>query len=869
MMQQGVEPNNLTFPFAAKACGKLSNLRYSQIIHTHVAKLPFQSDIYVQTALVDMYVKCNGLDYAYDLFVKMPKRDVTSWNSMIVGFAQSGSLDRVSIIFYEMRFDRIRPDSVTIIGLTRSISATKNLKLVSAVHSFGIRIGIAIDVSVANTWIAAYSKCEDLDAAEMVFDGIDAHLRTVISWSSVVAGHAYFRDSFKAINFYRQMLYEGFSPDTSTILSLLSSCVWPETLYQGKVIHSHGIQAGCDLDISVLNTLISMYSKCGDINSARYIFDSMMDKTCVSWTAMIGGYAEKGDLDEALALFHSMAAMGEKPDLVTVLYLISGCGQMGALEIGRWADLYASSNGLKTILVCNALIDMYAKCGSIRDAQEIFCTMHERTIVSWTTMIGGCALNGEFNKALDYFFLMVDLGIKPNRITFLAVLQACTHAGFLEKGWEFFDMMMKVYGIKPGLDHYSCMADLLGRKGKLKEALNFVQNMPIKPDTGIWGALLSACKNHRDVEIGEYVAHQLFELEPRVSAPYVEMANIYASAGRWDGVAAIRTMMKCNQVIKFPGQSLVQVNGKSYAFTVQDRCHPEGLLIYDTLDGLALQLKEEGYLSDVYEFFSKTEEVGKEETQRDGSREEGNTERKLTSCAAMEGEAETCAAAAVAGDIEFYDAISVPVAIALTGHLLLGQPVMVKPSEAEKNLAQSNSSGGGSAGLVGPYRAVDGKLYAGNLHFHMTEFQLKQFTRKGIVVPLHKPQTKVNRSPGSLVAQPPLSRPRNIGALNNFVSKGSFCFLPPEQLIIYQVLAFGTVELVQLPTDSETGHCKGFGFVQAAQSLNGKLEIAGQTIKVSSVTDHVGVQDSGAKTADFVDDDGGGLYCGVSRGAGA
>ncbi|KAA8530977.1 hypothetical protein F0562_005656 [Nyssa sinensis] len=567
MMQQGVEPNNLTFPFAAKACGKLSNLRYSQIIHTHVAKLPFQSDIYVQTSLVDMYVKCNRLDYAYDLFVKMPKRDVTSWNSMIVGFAQSGSLDRVSILFYEMRFDRIRPDSVTIIGLTRSISATKNLKLVSAVHSFGIRIGIAIDVSVANTWIAAYSKCEDLDAAEMVFDGIDAHLRTVISWNSVVAGHAYFRDSFKAINFYRQMLYEGFSPDASTILSLLSSCVWPKTLYQ-----------------------------------ARYIFDSMMDKTCVSWTAMIGGYAEKGDLDEALALFHSMAAKGEKPDLVTVLYLISGCGQMGALEIGRWVDLYASSNGLKTILVCNALIDMYAKCGSIRDAQEFFCTMHDRTIVSWTTMIGGCALNGEFNKALDYFFLMVDLGLKPNCVTFLAVLQACTHAGFLEKGWEFFDMM-KVYGIKPGLDHYSCMADLLGRKGKLKEALNFVQNMSIKPDTGIWGALLSACKNHGDVEIGEYVAHQLFELEPRVAAPYVEMANIYASAGRWDGVAAIRTMMKCNQVIKFPGQSLVQVNGKSYAFTVQDRCHPEGLLIYDTLDGLALQLKEEGYLSYSEELF--------------------------------------------------------------------------------------------------------------------------------------------------------------------------------------------------------------------------------------------------------------------------
>lgn len=595
MKQKGKEePDNLTFPVIVKACAKLSNLSLSQIIHSHVVKSPFQFDIYVQTAMVDMYVKCNQLDYAHNLFERMPVRDVASWNAMLVGFAQSGCTDRVSALFGEMRLAGIQPDSITVVGVSQSISYSKDLKLVKGIHSLGIKIGIESDVSVANTWITAYAKCGELGLAEMVFDDINAGLRTVVSWNSVIAGCAYFEKFFKALIIYKRMLHDGFRPDISTILNLISSCLQPQALIQGKMIHAHGIQVGCDLDITVVNTLISMYSKCGNIDSARYIFDSMSETTCVSWTAMIGGYAVNGNLDEALALFNSMKAAGKKPDLVTVVSLISGCGQTGALELGRWVNNYAISNGLKdSLMVSNALIDMYAKCGSINDAREIFNAMPERTVVSWTTMIAGCALNGELKEALDLFFSMVESGLKPNHITFLACLQACTHAGFLEKGWECFDLMINVYKVNPGLDHFSCMVDLLGRKGKLNEALELIHSMPIKPDAGIWGALLGACKIHRDVEIGEYVAYRLFELDPQTAVSYVEMANIYASAGRWDEVAKIRTMMKSSRVKKFPGESLIQVNGKSHAFTVEDSCHPEGLLIYAMLDELTLQLKEE------------------------------------------------------------------------------------------------------------------------------------------------------------------------------------------------------------------------------------------------------------------------------------
>ncbi|KAH0992436.1 hypothetical protein GBA52_003919 [Prunus armeniaca] len=596
MKQNGLEPNNFTFPFLAKACAKLSNLKFSQIIHTNVLKSPFRSDIFVQTAMLDMYVKCDRLADAYILFERIPMRDVACWNVMLMGFAQLGFLDKVLRLFHEMRFARILPDTITVIGLTQASLETKNLALVKAIHAFGIQIGIDGDVSMANTWISAYSKCDDLSSAMAVFNGIEIGARTVVSWNSMIAGYANLEKFLDALNFYKWMLCDGYRPDISTIVSLLSSCIQPDKLLQGVLIHCHGIQMGCDSDIFVVNALISMYSRCGDILSSRFLFDGMSNRTCVSWTAMISGYADKGDLNEALRLFHAMEAAGEKPDLVTVLSLVSGCGQTGALELGKWIHNYAFSNGLRdSIVVCNALIDMYAKCGNINSARELFYVLPVRTVVSWTTMIAGFALNGNYEEALDLFCLMVDLDLKPNHLTFLAILQACTHAGLLEKGMEFFDMMKKVYKINPGVDHYSCMADLLGRKGRLEEATELVKSMPMKPDARIWGALLSACKIHRNVEIGEYACRRLFELEPQGAVPFVEMANIYASERRWGEVAALRTAMKFKKVKKIPGQSLLHVNGKPHVFTVEDRGHPDGLLIYAMLDSLALQLKEEQY----------------------------------------------------------------------------------------------------------------------------------------------------------------------------------------------------------------------------------------------------------------------------------
>lgn len=548
----------------------------------------------MQTAMVDMYIKCRRLDRAHLMFERMPEKDVASWNVIIMGFSQLGLLDRAFELFHRMRLTELMPDSITIISLTQLSALVKNLDVTKAVHCLGIRIGIDAYVSAPNTWITAYAKCGDLHSAESVFSKVS--MRTVVSWNSMIAGYAYQERFLEIVGCFLQMCRDGIRPDLSTILSFLSSCAHSKALLQGKLLHSRGIKEGFDSNVLLMNTLIAMYSKCGDLVSARLLFNKMSERTCVSWTAMIDGYAHVGDVDEAMNLFDAMASSSEKPDAVTVVAMMSACSQTGALELGRWMDKYACDSRLvENVMVCNALVDMYAKCGCIYDARRVFDLMHERTVVSWTTIIGGYAMNGQFKEALTLFSQMVESGFKPNHLTFLAILQACTHAGFLEKGWEYFNLMTRVYWIKPTLEHCACMADLLGRRGKLKEALEFIQNMPVEPDAGVWGALLGACRTHNEVEVAEYVANHLFILEPQSAVSYVVMANIYAAAGRWEDVAKLRAMMKCNRVRKSPGRSLVRVNGGFHSFTAEDRSHSEALQIYKVLDSLALQLKEAGF----------------------------------------------------------------------------------------------------------------------------------------------------------------------------------------------------------------------------------------------------------------------------------
>jgi pentatricopeptide repeat protein len=256
---------------------------------------------------------------------------------------------------------------------------------------------------------------------------------------------------------------------------------------------------------------------------------------------------------------------------------------------------------------------MYAKCGSIEIARHLFDKMVKRDVVSWNTIISGYGMHGRGEDALALFSQMQEKDMVPNSITFISVLSACSHAGLVNEGWHYFDCMNKVYCISPGMKHYACMVDLLGRAGLLDEAQNFIQKMPIQPDAGVWGALLGACRIHGNVDLGECIAKQLLELESEDAGHYVLVSNIYAAAGRWDDVSRMRTLMKKRELKKTPGYSFIEVNNRTHAFVVGDRSHPQSEQIYALLENLAGQMEVAGYVPDTKFVLHDVEEEVKED----------------------------------------------------------------------------------------------------------------------------------------------------------------------------------------------------------------------------------------------------------------
>ncbi|XP_043722887.1 pentatricopeptide repeat-containing protein At2g20540-like [Telopea speciosissima] len=432
----------------------------------------------------------------------------------------------------------------------------------------------------------------------------------------------------KAITVYRQMIRcrqrkSSIFPDRFTFPFLLKSCAGLLLIDLGKQIHGHVFKCGLALNSVIENSLIDMYTKCasmsdahrvfermmerdpiswntiisgyarlGQMKTARLIFESMSDKTIISWTTLISGYSRIGCYTDALDVFRQMQFVGIKPDEISIVSVLPACAQLGALELGKWIHAYADKNGLlQNTFICNALIEMYAKCGNIDEASHLFSKMSYRDVISWSTMIGGLANHGKAHEAIEMFAEMKRAQVAPNSITFLGLLSACAHAGFLTEGLWYFDSMRMDYQIDPGVEHYGCMVDLLGRSGCLDQALEFIKKMPIAPDSTIWGSLLSSCRTHGNLEIAVTAMENLIVLEPDDPGNYVLLSNIYADLGRWDDVSRMRKLIRNRRTKKPPGCSLIEVNNVVQEFIAGDHSKPFSHEIMRILKLLAMQQK--------------------------------------------------------------------------------------------------------------------------------------------------------------------------------------------------------------------------------------------------------------------------------------
>jgi pentatricopeptide repeat protein len=310
-----------------------------------------------------------------------------------------------------------------------------------------------------------------------------------------------------------------------------------------------------------------------------------------------------------------MQIKGVCPDEITMVSVLSACTGLGALELGKWVESYVEKERVqKNVELSNALIDMFAKCGDVDKATNLFRSMRERNIVSWTSVIGGLAMHGRGVEAVAVFEEMVRSGVTPDDVVFIGLLSACSHSGLVDKGKGYFDSMRKDFSIVPKIEHYGCMVDMLCRAGLVKEALKFVQEMPIDPNPVVWRTLINACRAHGELKLGEKITRQLIRNEPMHESNYVLLSNIYAKMSDWEKKTRIREAMDMKGMKKIPGSTMIELDNEIYEFVAGDKSHAQSKEIYEMVDEMGKEMKRAGYMPTTTEVLLDIDDEDKEDT---------------------------------------------------------------------------------------------------------------------------------------------------------------------------------------------------------------------------------------------------------------
>ncbi|KAK1263029.1 Pentatricopeptide repeat-containing protein [Acorus gramineus] len=560
-------PDNYTFSSLLSAWPAEDERQCFQI-HCAVVKSGTESFLPVSNALVCLYSRCASklaLGFARDVFDRMMERDELTWTTMIFG----------------------------------------------------------------------YIRCGNLEAAHELFEGSKGK-KICVLWNAMISGYLHHGLTLEALAIFRQMVNNKITLDEFTYTNMISGCVDAGLFGHGKQMHAYLLRNAPDIDskayLPVHNALIAMYSKSSDVKLARRVFEEMGERDVVSWNAIMSGYMDSNLIDEARAIFEKMPRRNRLSWTVMIsgftqnglaeealklfnqmrleedvlepcdfVYsgVLSACSSLGALGIGRQLHGQVIRIGFESSNSSgNALLTMYARCGDVEAAHRVFLTMPNVDSVSWNAMIAAFGQHGYGHEALVFFQQMLAENILPDRLTFLTILSACSHAGLVEEGRKYFDSMEQIYGISPGEDHYALVIDLLGRAGLIKEAEHMIKMMPFEPGPPVWEAILVGCRIHGHMELGIHAAQQILEKTPMNDGTYVQLSNMYSDLGQWKDAARVRWTMKERGVKKEPGCSWIEVLGKVHSFVVDDKAHPEVQLVYDLLAQLGAKMRKLGYVPD-------------------------------------------------------------------------------------------------------------------------------------------------------------------------------------------------------------------------------------------------------------------------------
>ncbi|XP_054785943.1 putative pentatricopeptide repeat-containing protein At3g11460, mitochondrial [Prosopis cineraria] len=538
MARSGVLGNSFTYPLVLKACGKIASIRDGSKIHSRILRLGYGEDTFVETALIDMYPRCSQIAYSRLVFDEMPVRSVISWNAMISAYCRGPWMAEALILLKEMWVCGFDPNSSTFVSILSGYSnlATSNKYIV---------LGLSIHCCLIK---------HGLEFSE--------------------------------------------TPLTNSLMT--SGCIQGGNLRLASSVHSLVLKSGYDEEESMENALVSMYAKCGDLASARRLFDLVNEKSTLLWTTMIAGYASSGHPVESLELFRKLLREDIRPNEVTLATVLSACADLGSMSMGQEIEEYILLHGFDIDKRIQAsLIHMYSKCGLIRKARDAFERVNDKDLVVWASMINGYAIHGMGRKAISLFHKMLrEEGLMPDAIVYTSILHACSHSGLVEDGLNYFKNMQEEFGIDPTVEHYTCLVDLLGRVGRLDLALDIITGMPREVKQQAWTSFLNACRIHGNIELGELAATKLLELGLGRSGNYVLMANLYASLGKWKEGHMMRKLITSEGLVKECGWSQVEINGRFHMFSAGNHSCLQLANIYRTLEELNASLLEANYTAE-------------------------------------------------------------------------------------------------------------------------------------------------------------------------------------------------------------------------------------------------------------------------------
>ncbi|KAK4366809.1 hypothetical protein RND71_014689 [Anisodus tanguticus] len=583
MIDSGVRPDEYSLSNIMNACTGLGDIVEGKQIHGYLVKLGYDSDLFSSNALVDMYAKGGDLKDVVTVFEGIVVPDIVSWNAIIAGCVLHECQYQVIDMLNQMRRSGIWPNMFTLSSALKACAALELPELGKGLHSLLIKKDIIFDPFVSVGLIDMYCKCNLTKDARLIYDLMTG--KDLIALNAMISGYSQNEADDACLDLFVQTFTQGIGFDQTTLLAILNSVAGLQAANICKQVHALSVN------------LVDSYGKCSQLDDAARIFDECPILDLLSFTSLITAYALLGRGEEAMKLYQKLKDMGLKPDSFVCSSLLNTCANLSAYEQGKQIHAHVLKFGfMLDVFAGNSLVNMYAKCRGIEDASCAFSEVPKKGIVSWSTMIGGLAQHGHAKEALHFFGEMLKNGISPNHITLVSVLYACNHAGLVAEAKKYFETMKDSFGIVPTQEHYACMIDILGRAGKLDDAIDLVNKMPFEANASVWGALLGAARIHKNVEVGQHAAEMLFNLEPEKSGTHVLLANIYAPVGLWGDVAKLRRLMKHSRVKKEPGMSWIEVKDSIYTFIVGDRNHSRSDEIYAKLEELGQLMAKACYV---------------------------------------------------------------------------------------------------------------------------------------------------------------------------------------------------------------------------------------------------------------------------------